>query len=213
MSARSLSRLDKLLAGAQRSLREFDAPRAHNAPENYPARGGDQLSPQQRRHVAGLMRVNHAGEVAAQALYRGQARVARDTGVRTQLLTAANEERDHLQWCAQRLRELNSQPSRFSPLWFAGAYAIGAAAGLAGDRWSLGFVAETERQVEAHLEGHLRQLPHSDERSRQIVTQMKADEQRHGDDAVAAGGADLPGPIKRLMRAAAKVMTGAAYWV
>ncbi len=171
------------------------------------------LNRAERRHAAGLMRVNHAGEIAAQALYLGQAATARSAEVRAQLLHAAEEEKDHLAWCEQRLSELEEKPSRLSPLWYAGAYAIGALNGLAGDRWSLGFVAETEKQVVEHLEGHLGKLPERDIKSRSIVRQMQSDEAQHGAKAMSAGGRKLPGPVQRAMRAAAKVMTRTAYWV
>ena len=210
MSQRQLSPLDALLSDLQHGLNSLRPGQTDEA--SYPAAAHDtQLDHQERAHAAGLMRVNHAGEVAAQALYRGQARVARNPDTREHLLEAAGEEQAHLDWCAQRLQELDSQPSQLSPLWFAGAYAIGAAAGLAGDRWSLGFVSETERQVEEHLEGHLSKLPAGDQRSREIVEQMKQDEARHGQQARDAGGRELPPPLRGLMRAAAKVMTSAAY--
>jgi 3-demethoxyubiquinol 3-hydroxylase len=159
------------------------------------------------------MRVNHAGEVAAQALYHGQALVAGDPEVRAFLLGAAREEGDHLTWCAQRLAALHSRPSLLNPLWFGGAVAIGALAGLAGDRISLGFICETERQVEGHLDEHLARLPADDSTSRAILEQMKADETRHGAHALERGGSALPWPIPALMRVAAKVMTGSAYWI
>ena len=159
------------------------------------------------------MRVNHAGEVAAQALYHGQALVARDPAVREFLLDAAREEGDHLAWCAARLAQLGSRASLLDPLWYAGSVAIGALAGLAGDRASLGFIAETERQVEGHLDRHLERLPESDGASRAIIEQMKADEATHRGHALARGGEELPAPARALMRAVAKVMTGSAYWV
>lgn len=171
------------------------------------------LPPDTARHAAGLMRVNHAGEVAAQALYYGQALVARDESTRKHLLHAAREEGDHLAWCAERLEQLGSRPSLLNPLWFAGSATIGAVAGLLGDRVSLGFVAETERQVEAHLDDHLERLPGGDLESRAILEQMQADEIRHGQDAVARGGEDLPPPIRALMRLASRVMTLTAYRV
>ncbi len=209
MSRRKLSPLDALLSDLQHGLDSLRPPRVA---DNYPASTAQEPLPTaDNRHAAGLMRVNHAGEVAAQALYRGQARVARHPATREHLLEAAEEEQAHLDWCAQRLQELDSQPSQLSPLWYAGAYAIGAAAGLAGDRWSLGFVSETERQVEEHLQGHLDKLPAGDTRSREIVEQMKQDEARHGEQAREAGGRELPAPLRGLMRAAAKVMTNAAY--
>jgi len=159
------------------------------------------------------MRVNHAGEIAAQALYHGQALTARNPKVRTALLEAARDETDHLAWCEQRVRELGSRTSLLAPVWYAGSFAIGALAGLAGDRTSLGFVAETEKQVVEHLESHLHELPPDDERSRRIVAQMQADEARHGAEARVAGRRDLPGPVRDLMRRTARVMTRAAYRV
>lgn len=166
-----------------------------------------------RRHAAGLMRVNHAGEIAAQALYHGQALTARDGRVRAKLLDAARDETDHLAWCEARVRELGSHTSLLAPVWYLGAFTIGAVTGLAGDRTSLGFVAETERQVVEHLESHLHELPEDDERSRRIVGQMQDDEARHGSDATQAGGRELPRPIRELMRRAARIMTRTAYYV
>jgi ubiquinone biosynthesis monooxygenase Coq7 len=157
------------------------------------------------------MRVNHAGEVAAQALYQGQALTARLDDVRDKMREAAIEEQDHLAWCEARLRELGSQPSLLNPLWYSGSFAIGALAGLAGDRWSLGFVAETEQQVVEHLESHLGDLPAKDQRSREVVTKMRDDEAEHRDTARDAGGAALPGPVRGLMRAVAGIMTRTAY--
>lgn len=171
-----------------------------------------QLDADERRHAAGLMRVNHAGEVAAQGLYLGQALTARDPQVREHLLKAAEEERAHLQWCEQRLAELGDKPSRLQPLWHAGSLAMGALAGLAGDKWSLGFVQETEKQVAEHLQTHLEKLPPSDSRSRSIVEKMKNDEERHGQDAAEAGALPLPAPVRGLMRRVARVMTRTAYW-
>lgn len=159
------------------------------------------------------MRVNHAGEIAAQGLYHGQALVARNPETRALLEGAAREETDHLAWCEQRLSELQDHPSRLDPLWYAGSFAIGAAAGLLGDRQSLGFVAETERQVERHLDGHLEQLPKSDARSRAILEQMRADEIAHGSLAQQAGGAELPRPVREIMRATAQFMTTTARWI
>ena len=171
------------------------------------------LDERERRHSAGLMRVNHAGEVAAQALYRGQSLTARAPEVRAAMEEAAREEGDHLVWCRARLEELGAAPSRLDPLWYAGSLAIGAAAGLAGDRWSLGFVVETERQVAAHLGDHIARLPAGDRRSRALLRRMYADEQRHAVGARAAGGAPLPPIVRRAMRAASKVMTRSAYWI
>ena len=164
-----------------------------------------------RRNAAGLMRVNHTGEVCAQALYSGQAAVARDAATRSQLLEAAQEETDHLAWCADRLDALQSRPSLLNPLWYAGSFAIGAAAALISDRVSLGFVVETERQVEAHLGEHLQKLPDADVRSRAVVAQMQMDEARHGELAKRAGGIELPQPIPALMKFASAVMKAVAY--
>ena len=171
----------------------------------------EQMNEQERRHVAGLMRINHVGEVCAQALYQAQKLTARTPEVRAQMDQAAREEEDHLAWCADRLRELDSRPSLLNPLWYAGAFAIGFVAGRTGDGISLGFVSETERQVEHHLTGHLEQLPAADGRSRAILEQMRDDEIRHGDAARDAGGLPLPAPVKALMRAASRVMTTTAY--
>jgi ubiquinone biosynthesis monooxygenase Coq7 len=159
------------------------------------------------------MRVNHAGEVAAQALYHGQAAFARRPEVRDMLLQAAREEADHLAWCDQRLRELDSRPSVLGPLWYAGSFAIGAAAAVAGDSVSLGFVSETERQVEGHIDSHLDKLPPQDVRSRAVLEQMRSDEMAHGAAARAAGGVELPPPVQTAMRATARVMTTTSYWL
>jgi ubiquinone biosynthesis monooxygenase Coq7 len=157
------------------------------------------------------MRVNHAGEVAAQGLYQGHAAVARDSEVEAQMQHAAEEEFDHLAWCEQRLAELDAGPSRLSPLWYTGAFAIGAVSGVLGDRWSLGFIAETEKQVVEHLTRHLAGLPESDSRSRAIIEQMRDEEQQHGENAKAAGAAPLPVAVQRLMALTARVMTTTAY--
>jgi len=159
------------------------------------------------------MRVNHAGELAAQALYHGQALIARSETTRAMLLGAARSESDHLAWCETRLTELGARTSLLNPLWYAGSFAIGAAAGLLGDRASLGFVAETERQVEGHLDEHLGRLPRADTRSRAILQAMRAEEIAHGASAAAAGGTALPMPVRALMRHTARVMTGTAYWI
>jgi len=214
--------LDAWIGAADRALRALFAP-AHASrpvpqppvpPSNTPAEGGpSELSPDERRRAAALMRVNHAGEIAAQALYHGQAMAARSEATRRMLLDAAREETDHLAWCEGRLKELESRPSLLNPLWYAGSFFIGALAALAGDRASLGFVVETERQVEGHLDEHLGRLPTADLRSRAIVQQMRVDEAAHGANARAAGAMELPGPVRALMRHTARVMTGTAYWV
>ena len=212
MTARSLSTLDRLLVEFERALETVSVARPV-ASRASPS--GDLVDTTtdtaERRHAAGLMRVNHVGEVCAQALYFGQAAVARDATLRRQMLAAAAEETDHLAWCGERLEELGSRASVFNPLWYAGAYAIGVGAGLVGDRLSLGFVVETERQVEAHLGEHLEKLPPGDARSRAIVASMKEDEARHADHALAAGGIELPAPIPTLMRFASNVMKAVAY--
>lgn len=191
------------------------APPPATAPATRPSRRAalPDLSDREKREVAGLMRVNHSGEVAAQALYHGQAAFARNEETREMLLRAAREEADHLAWCQDRLRELDSRPSLFSPLWYAGSFAIGAAAAALGDRVSLGFVSETERQVEGHIDSHLERLPPQDSRSRAILEQMRTDEIEHGAKARDAGGMELPGPVRELMRRTARVMTFTSYWV
>ncbi len=169
------------------------------------------LDPAQREHAAGLMRVNHVGEVCAQALYQSQKLVARKPEISKMLDHSGQEEMDHLAWCETRLQELGSHTSYLNPLWYAGSFAIGLAAGLAGDRWSLGFVAETEKQVENHLENHLKKLPEEDHRSRAIVDQMRIDEIEHGQAAISAGGSPLPESVKKIMQLMSKVMTSTAY--
>lgn len=171
------------------------------------------MSASEKRHTVGLMRVNHCGEVCAQALYVGQAALSRNTATRTALLNAAREEGDHLFWCAERLQELDSEGSRLNAFWFAGSFAIGVTAAAAGDKWSMGFVEETEHQVVRHLQGHLGELPVSDRRSRAIVETMLDDEAGHADKASVRGSAPLPGFVRRWMRLSAGVMTYVAYWV
>lgn len=206
-----MSLLDRLIQEVDRGLRTVAA--ANVAARPNPADGSRESLAEDagRRHAAALMRVNHAGEIAAQALYHGQALTARNPRTREALLQAARDETDHLAWCEQRVRELDDRTSLLAPVWYAGSFAIGALAGLAGDRNSLGFVAETERQVIEHLESHLHQLPEGDERSRRIVEQMRDDEARHGKDASAAGGRELPRPVRELMRRTARLMTRTAY--
>jgi len=209
--------LDTWIAAADRALRALLAPAHASRPLPQPAAGAEgstaELSADERRRAAALMRVNHAGEIAAQALYHGQALAARSEATRRMLLDAAREETDHLAWCERRLQELEARPSLLNPLWYAGSFFIGALAALAGDRTSLGFVVETERQVEGHLDEHLGRLPAADLRSRAIVQQMRADEAAHGANARAAGGTELPSPVRALMRQTARIMTGTAFWV
>jgi ubiquinone biosynthesis monooxygenase Coq7 len=212
MDPRVLSPLDRLLELADAGLRaSFARPPSSRPTPGKPA--STPVDPGLRRHAAGLMRVNHAGEIAAQGLYHGQALTARLPETRSALRKAAAEEGDHLAWCRDRLDELGSRPSLLNPFWYAGSVAIGALAGLAGDRMSLGFMAETERQVEGHLADHLERLPADDTRSRTIVQQMQADEIGHGHAAIVAGAAMLPQPVPKLMRLAARFMTGTAYWI
>ena len=204
--------VDSLLIAADDALRTLSgvAAAAREAPGQTHT---GPTSEAERRLSAGLMRVNHAGEICAQALYSGQALVARDPEVRRALQAAGSEERDHLAWCRARLHELGSRPSLLDPAWYAGSFALGVASGLTGDRWSLGFLAETEAQVEQHLKGHLERLPPDDERSRAILAQMRDDENRHGEAGRALGAAELPAPVKVAMRAFSRVMTRTAYWV
>jgi ubiquinone biosynthesis monooxygenase Coq7 len=208
---RPLGLVDALIREFDRGLRTVAAANVAARPNPAGPAPESVTETAARRHAAGLMRVNHAGEIAAQALYHGQALTARDPGIRATLLDAARDETDHLAWCEARVRELDSHTSLLAPVWYAGAFAIGAVTGLAGDRTSLGFVAETERQVVEHLESHMHELPEGDERSRRIVSQMQDDEARHGSDARNAGGRELPRPIRELMRRAARVMTRTAY--
>lgn len=205
--------LDDLIVGfdtALRTLAGVHTARRASPAEVVPER---ELAESERAHAAGLMRVNHAGEVCAQALYQGQALTARNAGNRRALESAAAEEQDHLAWSAERIRELGGRPSLLNPLWYAGSFALGAAAGALGDRWNLAFLAETERQVEEHLAGHLAQLSAADERTRAVVEAMRRDEAAHRASAIALGAAELPAPLKRGMRAMAKVMTTVAYRV
>jgi ubiquinone biosynthesis monooxygenase Coq7 len=173
----------------------------------------DQLSNSQRQLASRLMRVNHAGEIAAQALYRGQALVARDEKLRANLLQAADEEHDHLAWCQQRAEKLGGGTSKLAPFWYAGSFLIGMTAGFAGDKLSLGFLAETEKQVAEHLDGHLQKLPITDKHSRSILQQMRTDEIRHGENAIRHGAKPLPQPVRTLMRLASSIMTGISYRV
>jgi len=212
MSLRRPTLTDSLVTPLARAL---NTPAAVAPTRDYPGQdaANGPLPPPARRHAAGLMRVNHAGEIAAQGLYHGQALTARRAETRTHLLHAAAEERAHMDWCARRLQSLDSAPSRLAPLWFGGSYAMGAVAGLFGDGVSLGFVRETERQVEEHLDAHLRLLPGADAESRAVLKAMQADEARHGAEAEAAGGVALPQPVRGLMAITAQVMKRLAYYV
>ncbi|WP_322999437.1 2-polyprenyl-3-methyl-6-methoxy-1,4-benzoquinone monooxygenase [Castellaniella sp.] len=205
--------LDGLLTEIGQALQVLDGTVAHDrACPAGPAKPDDPaLSAEEARHAAGLMRVNHVGEICAQALYRGQALMCRDASVRAVLLQAAAEETDHLAWCRQRLDELQSRPSLLNPLWYAGAFGLGVVASRAGVPYNLGFMAETERQVEEHLDGHLNTLPAQDHRSRQVVTQMRDDEIGHRTTAENHGAAPLPAPVRGAMRLMSRLMTTTAY--
>ncbi len=205
---------DALILAADSALRTLWAEPRASRPTPLAATAELELTDTERREAAALMRVNHVGEVCAQALYTGQALASKDPALRAQLAEASREETDHLAWTQQRLKDLKDRPSFLNPLWYAGAFAIGYAAGkLGGDKVSLGFVVETERQVEAHLQSHMDRLPAADSASRAIVAQMKADEIAHAQMAMKAGAVELPGPVKALMQAAAKVMTTVAHRV
>lgn len=203
--------LDRAIVEFDRALRTLAG--AKPAPREMPGHDLEEanLPETQRRHVAALMRVNHTGEICAQALYSGQALTARSEATRRVLERAGNEEAEHLAWTAARVKSLGGRLSVLNPAFYAGAFVIGAASGLLGDRWSLGFLAETERQVEAHLDGHLDSLPASDQKSRAVIEKMKQDEARHAASATTRGAADLPAPIKRMMKLAARVMTLTTY--
>ncbi len=205
--------LDTLIIAFDKGLRTLLAP-AHSA-RHAPDAGiaGGALSAGEKRLAAALMRVNHSGEVCAQALYQGQALTARAPRARAVLEQAAAEETDHLAWTAGRIEALGGRVSVLNPLWYAGSFALGAAAGLLGDKWNLGFLAETERQVEGHLAGHLDRLPPQDEKSRAIVEQMKADEARHALSAIEHGAADLPRPLKLAMKLGSRIMTRTTFWI
>jgi len=202
---------DRLIIGFDRALRTLTGTATTSRPIPGAALPDAELAPDERRHAAGLMRVNHTGEVCAQALYSAQAMVARDPEIRARFAGAAREEEEHLAWTQSRLTELDDRPSLLNPLWYAGSLAIGVAAGLAGDRVNLGFVVETERQVEEHLTGHMERLPAADAKSRAIVDVMRDDEARHGAMALEAGALPLPLPARELRRAAAGVMKAVAY--
>jgi ubiquinone biosynthesis monooxygenase Coq7 len=210
---RSSTPFDHLIVGMDKALRVIAGVAKASRPTPAAHAADGQLDAAEQRHAAGLMRVNHVGEVCAQALYNAQARFAKSDAMRAQFDQAGREEEDHLAWTAQRLAELGSQPSLLNPLWYAGAYAMGTLAAQLGDQRSLGFVVETERQVEEHLAGHLERLPPQDAKSRAIVEQMRTDEAAHGQAARAMGALDAPAPVRTVMAALAKVMTGTAYYV
>lgn len=209
--ARRYGLLDRLIGEADHALRTVLTAATSNSASPADAMAEMELSDQDKQHSAGLMRVDHTGEVCAQALYRGQAMVARQTETREHLLQAADEEHAHLAWCAERLQQLDSRPSVLNPFWYGASFGIGVAAGLAGDRWSYGFVVETERQVEQHLTEHLTTLPKQDAMSRAILSQMLADEAQHAAEAEKRGGKPLPKPVKLIMKFQSKVMTKTAY--
>ena len=211
---RTYTHFDQLIIGFDNALR-IATGNAYQAQRENPAKPVPEvvMDEDNRQHAAGLMRINHAGEVCAQALYAGQAATARNPDIQAEMQKAANEEIDHLSWCKDRLDELDAKPSKLDPLWYAGSFAIGAVAGLAGDGWSLGFLKETENQVEAHLEGHIEKLPPEDARSRAILDQMKIDEAKHAKMAEDSGAYDLPAPVRRLMRLTASAMKAVAYRV
>ena len=205
--------IDQLIIGFDRALRTVFA----NAHTVRPVPGEDRpeadMSDEERRHAAALMRVNHCGEICAQALYQGQALMSDNEDIKKALAGAAQEETEHLAWTERRIAELGGRKRLLNPLWYGGSLAIGMLAARFGDRANLGFLAETERQVEAHLKGHLTRLPEQDLRSRDIVEQMKVDEVAHAETALQLGGVELPAPVKAAMKASSKVMTGVAYWV
>ncbi|MEN8166876.1 MAG: 2-polyprenyl-3-methyl-6-methoxy-1,4-benzoquinone monooxygenase [Pseudomonadota bacterium] len=214
MTKRRYSPADQFMIGIDQALRTlFGRPQVTE--RSNPADNLDdaELSEQEQDETARLMRINHTGEVCAQALYQGQALTAKLADVRKGMERAAQEENDHLDWCEKRLHELDNRKSLLNPFWYAGSFAIGAVAGLAGDKWSLGFVAETEHQVEAHLNEHLSRLPTNDQKSRAILEQMKDDEIHHATVALEAGGAELPVPVKLAMKLTSKIMTKSVYYL
>jgi 3-demethoxyubiquinol 3-hydroxylase len=212
MDTRSFSSIDRVLGEIDKAIKVLSAP-AHSTRAAPAAAGAEVMPEAQRAESARLMRVNHSGEVAAQALYRGQALTARQPELAAAMHHAAAEETDHLAWCELRLRELNGRTSLLNPLWYAGSFAIGALAGAFGRSTSLGFVAETERQVESHLRSHMQRLGAGDERSRAILEQMTHDEMQHGAQAASLGGKELPIPLTKAMRLTSRLMTHGSYWL
>ncbi len=213
-SRRQLSLIDRVINEADTVLRSLSS-RSQAPHRTSPAAGHTEsnLSDRERRHVAGLMRVNHTGEVCAQALYQGQALTAKLPSVREEMREAAREEADHLSWCAERLEQLESRPSLLNPAWYGLSFVLGATAGAIGDKWSLGFVAATEERVCDHLRKHLKSLPEDDRKSRLILQKMLEDEERHGHNALQAGGVDFPQAVKDAMTKVSKVMTESSYWL
>jgi ubiquinone biosynthesis monooxygenase Coq7 len=206
--------LDRLICVFDNGLRTLLAPPYSARPAPEAAVGADvELTAAEKQHAAGLMRVNHSGEICAQALYQGQALTARNSAARAALEQAAAEEGDHLAWTAQRVGELGGRTSLLNPVWYVGSFTLGALAGALGDRWSMGFLAETERQVETHLDGHLGRLPPHDLKSRAILDKMKIDEAHHAETAIRHGAGELPEVVKFAMRLGSRIMTGTSYWV
>ena len=214
MTDRTLTALDRLMGQIDQALHIVFGPTPRPT-RNNPASIKEEvdLKASEREFSGRLMRINHAGEICAQALYQGQAATARLPEVREKMEQAAQEENDHLAWTEERIRELGGHTSYLNPLWYTGSFAIGALAGVVGDKWSLGFIAETERQVVKHLADHLQRLPAADCKSRAILEQMRDDESHHATVAIESGGAELPGPVRRVMRCASKIMTRTAYWI
>lgn len=215
MKTRTYTKTDRFFIHFDKAVRTLLAKPA-TTERPYPAENiaeSEDLSDQEKKHHARLMRINHTGEVCAQALYQGQALTAKLPAVRDQMERAANEENDHLDWCKKRITELDNRTSFLNPFWFASSYAIGSVAGLVGDKWSLGFVAETERQVEKHLQSHLNQIPSKDHRTRMIIEKMKEDEIHHAEIAISAGGKKLPLPLRLGMKLTAKIMTKTVYYL
>ena len=205
--------IDKFIIGFDNALRTLLTPAQTLRPVPGTGLPEVELTDAEKNETTALMRVNHVGEICAQALYQGQALTARDTGVQQALTQAAREETEHLAWTERRIAELGGRKSLLNPLWYGGSFAIGAIAGMLGDKWNLGFLAETERQVEVHLAGHLQRLPQHDGKSRAIVAQMQVDEAGHATTAMSYGGAELPTPVKLAMKLGSKVMTRTAYWI
>lgn len=208
-----MRKIDKFIIGFDHALRTLLTPAQTLRPVPGTELPEAELNDSEKSESTALMRVNHVGEVCAQALYQGQALTAHDTEVQHALTQAAREETEHLAWTERRIAELRGRKSLLNPLWYGGSFAIGALAGMLGDKWNLGFLAETERQVEVHLAGHLKRLPHHDQKSRAIVAQMQLDEAGHATAAMSHGGAELPLPVKVAMKLGSKVMTKTAYWV